>query len=99
MMELKASFNRPKAISCLATVGYVCGRIHEKKVSIARRRLVVLRPADLGVSRGDPAGFNRPKAISCLATPAEYARQWWADRVSIARRRLVVLRRIGRVIV
>ena len=39
------------------------------KVSIARRRLVVLRPAmALSQELGLYSSFNRPKAISCLAT-------------------------------
>ena len=43
--------------------------IFQHFVSIARRRLVVLRLAALGALISDPyLGFNRPKAISCLAT-------------------------------
>ena len=40
----------------------------EYLVSIARRRLVVLRPRDDTLYEGPTDCFNRPKAISCLAT-------------------------------
>ena len=62
-------FNRPKAISCLATAYELTPDGLTYFVSIARRRLVVLR---LGGPRAGTAivvRFNRPKAISCLATP------------------------------
>ena len=64
-------FNRPKAISCLATTEPDSGIACNLGVSIARRRLVVLRPGllkDWGVA--NKVSFNRPKAISCLATTA-----------------------------
>ena len=61
-------FNRPKAISCLATTynGFY-GRV-VVEVSIARRRLVVLRRYDYAEAFAWLQSFNRPKAISCLAT-------------------------------
>ena len=61
-------FNRPKAISCLATRALVVALIRDPEVSIARRRLVVLR--------------HSPKYFYVVG---KYM-------VSIARRRLVVLR-------
>ena len=45
-------FNRPKAISCLATLGRDGDLPGRRRVSIARRRLVVLRLAD---GSGQPA--------------------------------------------
>ena len=63
-------------------------------VSIARRRLVVLRlPLLTGEILVRLVSFNRPKAISCLATKARGSPSPAPTAVSIARRRLVVLRR------
>ena len=61
-------------------------------VSIARRRLVVLRLDPYGMKYVLALSFNRPKAISCLATQISKAWIMVIIRVSIARRRLVVLR-------
>ena len=69
MASRSECFNRPKAVVCLATQYEVEHVPVSQEVSIARRRLVVLRPAAvLWQQVGDARGFNRPKAISCLAT-------------------------------
>ena len=61
-------FNRPKAISGLATESALKSTKDAPEVSIARRRLVVLRPRECSVTSVSTFGFNRPKAISGLAT-------------------------------
>ena len=63
-------FNRPKAISGLATTMSMVRIGGWLLVSIARRRLVVLRPPTAVPSCRGYVGFNRPKAISGLATIA-----------------------------
>ena len=85
-------FNRPKAISCLATRIPDPAPSHGLEVSIARRRLVVLRRVGGAILLLSPDRFNRPKAISCLATGTSPAELFLCHLVSIARRRLVVLR-------
>ena len=62
------SFNRPKAISGLATAKLVAEFEALSAVSIARRRLVVLRPTPSPTPGVGTPSFNRPKAISGLAT-------------------------------
>ena len=65
------------------------------RVSIARRRFVVLRPTQTPVARRYPMCFNRPQAIRCLATFAGAFALVVYVYVSIARRRFVVLRRVA----
>ena len=68
------------------------GGNHLRVVSIARRRLVVLRPVQIAVQHPPGLRFNRPQAISCLATQVFDHPNTIPFVVSIARRRLVVLR-------
>ena len=68
MLPAVARFNRPKAISCLATPLLRVEQPYRSFVSIARRRLVVLRLVMPALAPTPTISFNRPKAISCLAT-------------------------------
>ena len=68
-------FNRPQAISCLATPKLATQTVTPITVSIARRRLVVLRLPGLHLVIPKGVRFNRPQAISCLATDLKSAIQ------------------------
>ena len=87
-------FNRPQAISCLATA-------HPHGADRSDRQCRFNRPqaiSCLATSYSSPmvgalsTSFNRPQAISCLATRRQTGRLGGRVQVSIARRRLVVLR-------
>ena len=61
-MEIKLSgFNRPKAISCLATLPRARGGRRVPGVSIARRRLVVLRRVGHCSPGGRELSFQSPE--------------------------------------
>ena len=64
-------FNRPKAISCLATFIRYGSRISAKNGFNRPKAISCLATASTQRIRGGfPNRFNRPKAISCLATLA-----------------------------
>ena len=88
-----SSFNRPKAISCLATLLLELG-CHSHLHSFNRPKAIscLATPRQSRALRPATSGFNRPKAISCLATNLQWSVVPGRGLVSIARRRLVVLR-------
>ena len=67
----RVGFNRPKAISCLATGVVRTGNSPDHLVSIARRRLVVLRPVwdDLCVSLRDEVSIARRRLVVLRRSP------------------------------
>ena len=92
-IKIDQCFNRPKAISCLAT-GLGVGRSRRPvRVSIARRRLVVLRrrvpPSCTPLNPLVSIARRRLVVLRRQRTPCV---QRLPKEVSIARRRLVVLR-------
>ena len=88
-------FNRPKAISCLATRRFGATPLRHNAGFNRPKAISCLATCSSQSHQHLQRSFNRPKAISCLATLVIDEGSGENNEVSIARRRLVVLRRVS----